>query len=190
MTPEEQRNKLLHELQSLQTVLNKSNLMNIPTEHQTNTSDDDIIPVLKQIHNAEQNAEQDAAIPTLTQTAEQAIPTLTQSYQPDVADSIATLEDSMDSSPLSPTDKSIDQNPYLPRDIIERLAAQASALSEQIKLMENDPATPAESASNSTEEPHIHKLSDEHKQAMINELIEEMLPNLMRELRARLNRLI
>ncbi len=157
MTPEEQRNKLLNELQSLQNALNKTNAM--------------------------------------SNEQEQEIPTLTQSYQPDVEadsiptleDSIPTLEDSIANSPLSPTDKSIDQNPYLPRDIIERLASQASALSEQIKQMESEDST----QENILNEPAVQKnISEERKQQLINELIEDMLPNLMRELRARLNNLI
>lgn len=185
MTPEEQRNRLLNELQSLQNVLNKTDLSKNSRQATPNTqAQPEIIPILQEVH------EPEADIPVLTQQVDDDELTPIEEEQT-VQTSAQLTSTQIEEHKESDEAHSVIDNPYLPRDIIERLASQASSLSQQIKKMDEQNAKQAAIEEAAQNEMHTKTslISEEQKQLIINELIEDMLPTLMKQLRARLNAL-
>lgn len=175
LTPNEQRQRLLNDLQSIQNLLNKTNLMdsNNPTTNEHN--EQEIIPILKTVH------EMVEMIPTLTQQAEPQ----------------TQVDDEQEADAEDASASNIQDTPYLPKDMIERLASQASAISEKIRNMEAsssketdlDEAKQTEVEEDEQENTAFKYVSEEQKQRIINELMDDMLPILMKQLRAKLHAL-
>lgn len=182
MTPEEQRNRLLDELQSLQSVLNKTDLSRSNQQVKPkNQTAPEIIPILQDVHQLE------TAIPVLTQQVDESELTPLEEEQEILATTLTSDETTTEEIEVN----NLSNNPYLPRDIIERLASQASRLSQQIKKMDeqNEQQAAIEEATQNEINTDTSLISEEQKQLIINELIEDMLPTLMKQLRAKLNSL-
>lgn len=257
MTPNEQRNRLLSELQSLQTLLNKTNLMDNDNQGLNDAAtEQEIIPILQAVHEAAE------MIPTLTEQPS-SLPEAEQTEAPAQTEEALSEADTEESNTETETTNG---SPYLAKDVIERLASQASAISEQIRKMESEGELPiaesqvikpqpptAKTNENQQQEqaealeitadelpvlqqdveplenPQVEEsaieseqaneiqaaamqsdseleapsasqddtktdasaafVSEEQKQIIINELIEDMLPTLMKQLRARLSTL-